>query len=195
MKIFETVRKHYAILGISPSNQWSQNRPFDGKILLGFLLFGCNLASQTVYIYRVADDFKEYMMCICSISATFTMFVCFAAVFYRKAQLFECFGNMEKSIDARKTVWSHHYCARLNGQFQAQNILNILIYLDSKDAETKAIALKNIQRVERLSEITFTVVMKVIVQCMALPKCIVSFGVYFFTDSGSDSFQLPFPLW
>lgn len=67
--------------------------------------------------------------------------------------------------------------------------------LECKDPQSKAIFLKSSQLVERLSEIVFTVLVKVVVQCSVLPQCIVSFGVYFITDSGSESFQLPVPFW
>lgn len=76
-------------------------------------MFGCNFASQTVYIYHVADGFMEYMMCISSISATFTMFVCIAAIVYRKDKLFKCFDNTEKFIDTSTILQSHH-CVRLH---------------------------------------------------------------------------------
>lgn len=61
--------------------------------------------------------------------------------------------------------------------------------------ESMTFFLKIRQRVERLSEIVFMVVVKISLQLVMLPPCIVSFGVYFFTDSGSVSFQLPILIW
>lgn len=105
MKTFKIVRQQYAILGLgSPSNQPTQNHRLNGKILISFLLFGCNFSSETVYTFRVADGFMECTMLVSSISGVFTMFVGFAAVVYRKAKLYECFGDIEKLIDASKMV-------------------------------------------------------------------------------------------
>lgn len=99
MKVFQTVQDQFAILGIGPLNH-----PLNGKILVDFLLFGCIFASHTVYTYRVADSFMEYMTCIFSISNTFAMFVAFAAVVYRKTTLFKSLDDMGKLIDTSKMV-------------------------------------------------------------------------------------------
>lgn len=101
MKIFQTVRRQYAIVGICrPSNQSTQECPFNNRILFGFLLFGCLILLQFVYILHVANGFMEFMVSACSTSASITMFVCFAAVVYRKSTLFECFDNMKKLINS-----------------------------------------------------------------------------------------------
>lgn len=51
------------------------------------------------------------------------------------------------------------------------------------------------RQVELLCEYVFTVVVKIALQFVMLPKCIGSYAIYFITDSGRDSFQLPIPLW
>ena len=51
------------------------------------------------------------------------------------------------------------------------------------------------EQVERLSGIVFMIVGKIALQFVMLPTCIASFGNYFLTDLGSDSFQLPIPIW
>lgn len=48
---------------------------------------------------------------------------------------------------------------------------------------------------DSLSEIIFMIVMNIALQSYVIPIFIISFGVYFITDSGSDAFQLPFPMW
>lgn len=63
-------------------------------------------------------------------------------------------------------------------------------YLNSKRFFVKAN-----RQVERSSEIIFTLLMKIALQCYMLPKCVVSFGAYFFIDLGGESFQLPLPMW
>lgn len=51
------------------------------------------------------------------------------------------------------------------------------------------------RQVERLSETVYTVVFKIALQFVILPRCISSYCVYFITDAENDSFQLPIPLW
>lgn len=104
MKIFHKTQKQYEILGISPSNQWIQNDPFSKRVIFGCLLFGPNLISQFVYLFHVANGFIECVICICSITATIIIFVCFAAVVFRKSKLFESISNVEKFINISKTV-------------------------------------------------------------------------------------------
>lgn len=80
--------------------------------------------------------------------------------------------------------------------FPCEFILNLNFYdLGRKYAKSEALFFETSQQVERLSEIVFTVLMKVAVPCFILPKCIVIFVVYFTTDLESDLFQLPYPLW
>lgn len=99
MKIFIFLQRQYAIVGISPTNQFLQKYPFNKKIVLGFLIYGCVIVSQCVYICHVANGFMEYLECACAISTTVIMFVCFVATVFRKITLFKTIDNIEKLID------------------------------------------------------------------------------------------------
>lgn len=104
MKILRTLRKQFAIVGIfSSSNSSTKRLPLNYRLLLGFFLFGCTIASQCVYIW-VANDLIDCVECICSLSAGCIIFVCFAAIVFRKSELFETIDNMEKLIDTSKTI-------------------------------------------------------------------------------------------
>lgn len=103
MKIFQTVRKKYAMAGISASQQWTQKYAFNNKELFGFLIFGFVIVSQLVYIFFVANDLMEYMECASTGSGTIIMFACFAGIVFRRTALFETIDNIEKLIDTSKT--------------------------------------------------------------------------------------------
>lgn len=103
MKIFEIVQKQYAIMGISSSNQMTRKLPFNKRIVFGFLLFGCLILSQFVYIYVVVNGFIEYVECICSFISSVIMFVSFAATVFGETTIFECIDNLEILIDTSKT--------------------------------------------------------------------------------------------
>lgn len=104
MKALTITQKHYAILGINSSNESTEKLTFNNRILFGFFLFGFTAACQFMFILFVANGFMEYMDCVCSLSATVLIFVCFAANVFRKATLFECIHNIEKLINASKTA-------------------------------------------------------------------------------------------
>lgn len=103
MKIFQRVRRQYAILGISnASNQPAENLPFSKRVLAGFLYFAYVLISEILYIVHEANEFMEYIECISSLCAVTLLLVCFAAIAFRKATLFKNFDNIEKLIDSSK---------------------------------------------------------------------------------------------
>lgn len=103
MKFFQTVRKQFAVVGISStSDQSTQKYPYNEKVLLTFLTYGCTLVSQTVYIFCVASGFMEYMECVSALFAGTIIFVCFAAIVFKKRTLFESIDDIEKLIDSSK---------------------------------------------------------------------------------------------
>lgn len=106
MKIFQRVRKQYAILGISSANRLTQEWPFSGRVFAGFALFACTIIFQLVYLFHVTDGFMEYIESISSTSGTVIIFVCFAAIVFRQATLFKSIGNIEKLIDTSKPEWN-----------------------------------------------------------------------------------------
>lgn len=117
IKIFRTVREHYAIVGISPTTlNPSQRFPFNNKVLLGFSSFVCTTVSQFVYILHVARSFMEYMECVCSLSGTIIIFDCFMAIVFRKTTLFETIDDIEELIDFSKSLRSCHFSQQIKRQ-------------------------------------------------------------------------------
>lgn len=105
MKIFQTVREKYEIVGISsPLNETNRKFPFNERTLLGFPTFVWATVAQFVYIFHVADGFLECMEGICTTSAGIIMFVSFATIVHRKSTLFECIRNIETLIDTSKPI-------------------------------------------------------------------------------------------
>lgn len=189
MKIFQAVQKRYAVVGISSTNQSTPKLPFNKRILLGFVLFGHSIVLQFKYLFYVASGFVGHVESICSICGTVIIFISFTAITLKKVSLFEVIDAIEKLIDTSKRILNFKWCKII------RRVKLELFVPGNKYPKSKRFFLKTNRQVERLSEIVFTVVMKVFLQCFLFPKCVVSFGVYFFTDSGRDSFQLPFPMW
>lgn len=95
----------HAILGISPSNPSTQEHPVGGRVIFGFFLFVCLFVSQLEYIFHLTNGFMECVNCICAIATSAVIFVCFAAVAFRKTALFEAIDKIEELIDTSKTRW------------------------------------------------------------------------------------------
>lgn len=187
MKIFQTVQRHYAILGISSSNQLNELC----KIVLFFFTFGCSIVLQFLYIFRVANGFMDYVEGICMTSSSIITFVSFSAIVFKKPVLFECIDNIERLINKSKSPYFQIVVIELFHS-KTEIILWVLGYAYPK---SDALFLKTNLQVEQLCEFIFTLLVKILLQIVMLPKCIGSFGVYFFTDSGRDSFELPIPSW
>lgn len=101
MKVFQIIRKHYESLGINSSlqmSQTSQRFPFNEKILLSILSFGCIIVSHIVYIFYVASGFMEYVECICTTCGSIITFICFATIAFKSNKLFKVIDNIEKFI-------------------------------------------------------------------------------------------------
>lgn len=92
MRIFNTVRNSYAILGISSSNQSMKDLLL---VLFIFLLYAFNFVSLYVYIFYVASDFMEYIEIANWSSGSVIIFVCFVAIVFRKGKLFKAIDDME----------------------------------------------------------------------------------------------------
>lgn len=190
MKIFRVVQQHYAILGVSSSHQPNQKYRLNRREVFSFFILGCLMISHFVYIFRVASGFMEYMECICSTSTCIIAAICFAAVVFRKTTLFERVGDIEQFIDASESV------------FKLLLVVLPILYpniwfgfLGCKNQRSRRFFLKTNRQVERLCKFVFKAEVKFVLNFALLPKCIVSFGIYFLTDSGNESLKLPIPLW
>lgn len=195
MKVFHRIRKQYAMLGISPSsNQSTQNYLINGKILSGFLLFGCLISSQLACILCVASGFMDYVVCICATSASIIYSVCFTAVVCRKTTMFECFDRMEELVNTSEPFLKIRSTFLMQLHFENLTKMNCMFsILGSRYPESKRFFSKASRQVERLSKNIFTVIMKIVLPCFMLPTCVVVLSIYFVSDSGSDSFELPYP--
>lgn len=108
---------------------------------------------------------------------------------WNKIKLFGCIDDIEKLIDTSELL-SNEVVLMSERQTPAN-----LYILGHKHPKSKKLFLKTNRQVERFSETLFTFMMKILLPCAMLPQCIVCFAIYFTTDSGSDSFQLPFTMW
>lgn len=92
------------------------------------MLFASSTASQLVYISCVANDFMEYMECVGVISGNIIVFVCFAAIVFKRSSLFENIDKIEKHIDLSKAVSSLYFVGdlvKVNFMLEICNFQNV----------------------------------------------------------------------
>lgn len=192
VKVFEIVQRHYAALGIRPTNHSSAKCPINKRVLTTISFLLCSIVLHAVYMFQMAAGFMEFVECICTTYASCMITGCFTIIVLQKDSLFESIGNLEKLIDTREALFD-----RANWNFIGIFVLNSSnsLGLGCAHPKSRRFLLLVRQQVEQLSEIVFTAMLKVALQCFILPPCVVSFGVYIFTDAGTEAFQLPLPMW
>lgn len=195
MKIFQSVLKHFATLGISSSSSYqsTQKYPFNKRIFFGCTLLGWAIISQFVYIFRVANNFMEYVECVCLISGTTIVLICLATIAFRRTLLFSGIRELENLIETIKSFFDYRYTQRFESKPPFSTIK--LCILGCKHPKSLAHFSRTNEQIEKLTELVFMLVVEIFLQLVMLPRCIVSFIVYFVTDSGCDSFELPLPMW
>lgn len=104
MDIFRTIQTKLAVLGINSSNQAILKNAFNRRVLFGFLLFGCTVISELMYIFHVASGFMESMDIISATFGSILVFVSFATMVSKRTSLFESINNLEKFIGASKKI-------------------------------------------------------------------------------------------
>lgn len=128
MKVFQTVQKRYATVGIRPSNHSiTQNPLFRRRALGGCLFFLCYYISQFVYILHVANDFMQYIECVCELYASAIVFVWFMTIALKRDLLFQYIDYIEKSIDTSMMTLNYNFFLKINQFhiFQDVNIRNL----------------------------------------------------------------------
>lgn len=187
MKLFNTFKANYAILGIT-AYQSLQPYPFNIKILMTFLMFSLSTTSHLVYTFYVANTFTEYTECITTTSGSFIISLCFATMVFKMTTLFEFIAKIEELVTMSRSTFIRFIVNKSN-QIK-------YIFLGSQISQlSKALFCNASKIIEKSNGIISFVSVKIVLQCLMLPKFIVSSIVYFTTDLGSDSLVLPIPMW
>lgn len=185
MKILQNSQKYFATLGIG-SEQIKRQSLLNGKILIGFILLGYSLTGNSIYLIFEATSFDEYIECICSIVGIVVISTCFVTMVFGLTTLLDCIDDIESLIGTSE----YKFILRKHPITNQATFFEGLQYPASK-----ALFGKTNRLVEKISKIIFFVIARMSPFCSMLPKLFVCFFEYFVADMGSDSFELPFPMW
>lgn len=98
IKIFKTVRKYFAIMGITPVLV-DQSYPFNLGIIFGYLLFGSAITSLFIFIIFEAETFWEFSQSIFTCSAMILGICCLLILVFRVRILFKFIASFENVIN------------------------------------------------------------------------------------------------
>lgn len=101
--ICETVQKYFAMLGISAS-QSIQKHPFNIQNLAVSCVFGITIIDGTIYIFHVADTFKEYTEAVYFTSTTAINASIFASFVWKMSKMFESVDYLEDIIQKSEST-------------------------------------------------------------------------------------------
>lgn len=88
-------------------------------------------------------------------------------------------------------------CLTFECEYELDFVQNLksCLFSGCKYSKSQRFFSKTDRKIERLSKKTFDLLLKIVMHFVMLPTSIASFATYFITDSGSDSFELPIPMW
>lgn len=103
MKIFQTIQKNHAKVGISPT----QNRAVNKRIVVTFLLFGLTFVSSVTFLFRDANTFIDYSNNMYITTGQAMIFIVYAIVTFNMVKLFGSIDNLEELINQSKFGMSY----------------------------------------------------------------------------------------
>lgn len=103
MKIFQTSQKHLATTGISPTLAM-QPLPFNGRILMGFVILNAIMICDLVYISYDAKTFAEYTQAVYSFTTAVLIFSCLLVLIFKVQNIFEFFDSCDNLVNTSKCV-------------------------------------------------------------------------------------------
>lgn len=101
MKHFETVRIHFALVGIEPSQF---HFPFNKKYLVINLIDSIYLVLVWTFVFYVSDSVEEYMNSFYALIITCSIFVSYSTTIFNMSKLLEFFDDCEAFHDDGKQL-------------------------------------------------------------------------------------------
>ena len=98
MKLFQSVQKSFAVLGITP-NESIRTDPYNRNIWKSFIVYSLTNVLNFAFFFLEANSFREYTEILFVYSCTMTIFIGFAIAAIQKKKLFNYINNCEKTIN------------------------------------------------------------------------------------------------
>lgn len=103
MKLFQIIRKKFAVLGISPANS-IQKYPLNPKLVLVYFIYGATWSSSALFLYRKANTFEEYTNNIYVTSATAMIIITYTVVVTKMSKFFTYINNYGQTVERSEQI-------------------------------------------------------------------------------------------
>lgn len=183
MRIFQSIQKHNAILGLNPPELF-QMHPFNWRNVLCLFIFGQFFLLSCAFLFLKAEGFSQYAESFYVTSNMLASFFNFAVRVFKSQELNELVQNFEKAINKRKyfkSIWIDDI-----SEYSLPGLENERSKAIYKDVNAK---------VEKWTQLLNFSCMNITLPCLLVPNFIICYVTYFLSDAGSDAFFLPFPIW
>lgn len=191
MKLYQSAQRQFALLGIS-SQLLIQKYPFNEKILLMSFSYICKIISFCMFMYYNVNTFREYTDSIYVTSTVVLIVICYANVVFRVAGFFKFIDSCDEIVATSEWSWN---CLIKTIWWSVQSLIEIENISGLKYPGSEALYGETNRQIEKWSEYIEFAAAKMTPICLILPKSLASFIFYLTTDLGSESFDLPLPMW
>lgn len=192
MKLFQATRAYFERYGLSPNCNC-----FNQSIVVGSFVAIMAMVLDFMFVIRVAKTVEEFANWLYITTAIVSLDLSYAITIHKKSKLFDYFTQFDQNVaTSRLTIQMKK--RQFFNNFLNTRLSNLTHKIFSGTANlhtSKAIYYESNQLVEKLCRVLFFLFVNVFAPGLMLPKVVLSFFLYFNTDSRADAFDLPFPMW
>lgn len=98
MEAFNDVKKYFALLGIPSSHESTRKYLFNKITVLIFATHGIDLILSSAYMFKVAENFDEYVDALFRVTSLISCIIFFATVVWNLPELHEFISTVESII-------------------------------------------------------------------------------------------------
>lgn len=186
MKIFQSIRKSFEILGLNPPNSIKRHS-YNARNLITIFVLSVLTIGTNMFLLFYAKTFKELTDSFYTACSSALTVLSFVNMIPKMRKVYELLENFEKLISKSKE----------------KHILNIwkkisigdLSFSGTQNPVSKAIFQETTKQMEKLCEVAHFTMMTISLPCIMYPKLLISFFIYFTNDFDKSAFELPFPMW
>lgn len=119
LKILQLVQENFAVLGFS-SVQSKQIFENSWKILLTNLIFVAYITSICVFLFRVAENFKEYTQTMFMLISAINGYLTYLFFIWKIKNWFESIVFLEKIVNKSSYTITLHTSLKLNSKYETK---------------------------------------------------------------------------
>lgn len=152
-----------------------------------YILFCLAFILLSIFLFVEADSFEEVTETFYSLSSVIFCTAVLTQLISNRRKLFALIDHFEETIDKSKL--------KLSTNDQWVFLKTNLWFADSENPASNTIYKSHNEIVEKLSKFAYFTAVQIWVPGIAILYMVVSYYLWFYTDSGPDSFYLPFTFW